>query len=176
MDYTKDAIELTAREWRSFLLHRLGPMAPGNSQFTPDNLLDSLGDRGIYVLRPDAARAFVAQHKARIWKAEVCDCDTRTRGLGADLSDLATELGWDRGAGLADLWYTSKTLGLPHTQRLSGYHSAPIMAVQNEAGDDFDAWVIQPKTIYLPQGTITQERWNTPQEEVRQWVFSSSLA
>lgn len=176
MDYTKDALELTAMEWRSALLDRLGPMAPGNSQFTPDNLRDSLGDRGIYVLRPAAARAFVAQHKARIWKAEVCDCDTRTRGLGSDLSDLATELGWDRGAGLADQWYTSKTLGLPHTNRLSGYHSAPNMLVQDEAGRDIDLWVIQPKTLYLPSGNIIQEVWAKPEQEVRQWVFATSLA
>ena len=49
------------------------------------------------------------------------------------------------------------------------------MAVQNEAGDDIDVWVVQPKTLWAG-GSITPERWNTPQEEVRQWVFTSSLA
>lgn len=176
MDYTEDALELNAMEWRAALLALLGPMGMGNSRFQPDNLMDSLGDRGIYVMRPGAARAFVARHKARIWKAEVCDCDTRTRGMGSDLADLATELEWERGAGLADLWYTSKTLGKPHTERMSGYHSAPVMITQDEAGQDLEAWIIQPKTLWLPSGNISDEQWATPDQEVRQWVFASSLA
>lgn len=176
MDYTQGALELTNLQWRAVLLDRLGPMAPGNSGFSPDNLLDSLGDRGIYVLRPEAARAFVALHKARIWKAEVCDCDTRTRGLGADLADIAVDLGWERGAGLADLWYTSKSLGKPHVNRLDGYHSAPCMAVQTEDGRDIELWVIQPKTLWLPEGQVSPEVWAKPEQEVRQWIFASSLA
>lgn len=171
MDYTKDALEFTTQQWAAVIMDKMGTMIPGNSAFRPDNFKDSLKDSGIFVMRPKAGRAWFDQHTAMRWKENVCDCDTRTMCCCADLARVADSLEWTKGGGVADIWYLSKSLGLPHVNRLSGYHSTPSIVLQNEAGTDVDLWIVQPKVLH-PDGSITPSRWNTPQEESRGFVFA----
>ncbi len=176
MDYTEGAIDVPAEALRRAHLEHFGHPVKGNSQFTAKNFDDSFGDRRYYVLRRSKLIALIENEtEALPWIEDVCDCDSKTIVFGADLIKAARRFGWKRGAGAFDLWYTSKTLGLPHVNRLDGYHSAPLVWTVDDDGERFQPVIIQPKTIYN-NDVISDAQIQDPKDEIKFYVFASSIA
>ena len=179
MDYTKGALDIPASSFRSLLLRPreeggLGPMARGNSWFHNDNLDDLIADRRYYVLTKPMRDAFIRDVvHAEPYVLEVCDCDSKCTCFGADVIRASRRMKWKYGLCCANLLYFSKTLGeKAHRTRMSGYHSAPIVA--HREGMEIKLEIIQPPHIYN-SGREVPFKAQTIEEEIRQWVIPINL-
>lgn len=171
MDYTAGALDVPREVLLRALFDHLGQPDRGSAGawFTKEHLYDLVGDRRYYCLREAEARALVdAVVQPRLWVAEICDCDSRTTCFGADIITAALDFDWSYGAGVVALNYASKTLGLPHSDRLSGYHQTPLLFLFD--GKDIIPWAVQP-----PGPNGAPALWQRPADEIKLWVCASGI-
>ena len=177
MDYTVDAIDLPVEALKKSFLNSFGPLKAGNSQFLPENLLDSLVDRRNYALtRPNLEAVVQERVRPRPWVAEVSDCDSRSVCMASDLIDAALDLGWKFGLAMLQLWYLSKTAGLPHVNRMDGYHCALAITEWEPRAGTLSWLVVQPPTLHLPSRIITPAIYARPEDEVKWTVFAVGVS
>ncbi len=173
MDYFKGSIDAPREALIDRWFEVAGPNQRGNSLFAMVNFYDMIDDSRYVCLELSRFKQFVADYnKYRIWRKNKRDCDTRTRGLGTDLSDAMEELGvkGDGSLGCWDLGYDSKSLSRNPEERLAGYHSACICWTYDPVAKNFFPFVVQPKTLW-DSGSKKEAQWQNPADEILFWVY-----
>lgn len=173
MDYFKGSIDAP----RDVLIRRwfeiVGPNQKGNGLWTMDEFYDSIDDgRYVCLLYPRYVRFVSDYNRYRIWRKNKRDCDTRTRGLGTDLSDAMEELKvkGDGSLGCWDLGYDSRSLSDNPSERLAGYHSAAICWTYHPLLKNYFPFVVQPNTKW-DNGSKRDAEWQDPLKEILFWVY-----
>lgn len=172
MDYTKGAIDLDRRAAVRLIINKLGPQvaAPTGALFTEDHLVDMMNDLRYYALTPEnSERLHYDVIDERLWIKNIQDCDNRANKALNDLSDHAVNANWKANCLTVVLSYVSKSLKKDRTGVWDGYHAALLNVKWEPKLNDFSVWVVEPKYIW-ESGATRPEKWQTPLEEVQQWV------
>lgn len=177
MDYTIGAIDVPADAAFKAVLTRLGPPAPGpRASLTRNHLRDLVKDRRGYCLRRPALEAAVAAYcRPRRWITDVCDCDSKTICAASELIDMAVELGYQFGLWMFWLDYVPSSAELAPSDRLRGYHDAPLFLTYDDAKQDLDVVVVQPPHRY-ENGATRGAIFAPSEQEVRFYTGFGGLA